>query len=238
MIQNTISTSHMEFNPVYRTRSDVNVSPLALAGMKQSGLCVMKGEGVEFLPTDSFAAVEGKLSDLFPRLFTHLLVSESDETPLSSWLVCIKPSFCKQLVVYSDDSALPCGFDIISACQMSKPKVGFQERTLYLGMIFLDINITYFNPFLTVTREPVPHSVVMQWRPTIPACMQDARSDSEIADDSSDNEASGSKFESALTSVYHQQSESEDEVVDEVINISGNYYFIHKLIILNNTLLF
>ncbi|KAF8797420.1 hypothetical protein BYT27DRAFT_7324273 [Phlegmacium glaucopus] len=37
-----------EFNPVYCLQSDVDISSIALTGMKQSGLCIMKSSGFEF----------------------------------------------------------------------------------------------------------------------------------------------------------------------------------------------
>ena len=107
---------------------------MALTGMKQSGLCVMKDSGFEFCPSDTYSVVDNKLSILFPGLFDWMCNSEPDDATTSSWLVCMKPPR-KSLIVYSDDQTLPTGFDIMTACQLSKSKVGVQNRILYLGKL-------------------------------------------------------------------------------------------------------
>lgn len=125
------------FHPVYRLQSDVDISPVALTGMKQSGLCVMKDSGFEFLPSDTYSIIDAKLRALFPQLFDWMFESEPDDVMTSSWLICMKPPYSrKSLVVYSDDQSLPTGFDIISVCQLAKSKVGAQNRVLYLGKHF------------------------------------------------------------------------------------------------------
>jgi hypothetical protein len=125
----------LSFNPVYRLQSDVDMSSMALTGMKQSGLCVMKDSGFEFLATDTYSTVEDKLRALFPNLFHWLSESEPDDATTSSWLICMKQPYSrKSLIVYSDDQSLPTGFDMITAChQLSKGKLGVQNRVLYLG---------------------------------------------------------------------------------------------------------
>lgn len=111
---------------------------MALTGMKQSGLCVMKDSGFEFLPSDTYSMVDDKLRILFPVLFDWICKSDPDDAITSSWLVCMKPPYTrKSLVVYSDDQTLPTGFDIMTACQLSKTKVGVQNRILYLGKLSL-----------------------------------------------------------------------------------------------------
>jgi hypothetical protein len=55
----------------------------------------------------------------------------------------MKPPYKKNLAVFSDDTTLPCGFDLISACQLGRSKAGVHDRTLYLGTSF-----TFKNPFL------------------------------------------------------------------------------------------
>ena len=122
-----------EFNPIYCLRSDVDISPIALTGMKQSGLCV-KSSGFEFHHTDTYSVVDEKLRNLFPKLFDWLCESESYEETTSSWLICFKPPR-KNLAVFSDDR-LPDGDDIITACQFVNPKVGISQRTLYLGKLY------------------------------------------------------------------------------------------------------
>jgi len=133
--------------------------------MKQFGLCVMRETGFEFCSTDSHSAIDGKLRVLFPKLFDWISESEPDDATASSWLICMKPPYSrKSLVVYSDDQSLPTGFDIFTACQLSKSKVGFQNRVLYLGM---SSAILYFIlNFLVVTRDPVPGRVLRTWRPS------------------------------------------------------------------------
>lgn len=122
------------FFPVYQLQSDVDISPVALTGMKQSGLCVMKDSGFEFHASDSYSLLDSKLCNLFPDLFEWMSKSEPDDATTSSWLVCMKPPYSrKSLVVYSDDRALPTGFDIMTACHLAKTKVGVQNRVLYLG---------------------------------------------------------------------------------------------------------
>ena len=105
--------------------------------MKQSGLCVMKDSGFEFLPSDTYSIIDAKLCALFPQLFDWMFESEPNDVMTSSWLICMKPPYSrKSLVVYSDDQSLPTGFDIISVCQLAKSKVGAQNRVLYLGKHF------------------------------------------------------------------------------------------------------
>ena len=102
--------------------------------MKQSGLCVMKDSGFEFLPSDTYSIVDNKLHNLFPVLFDWMSRFEPDNATTSSWLVCMKPPYTrKSLVIYSDDQTLPTGFDIMTACHLLKAKVGVQNHILYLG---------------------------------------------------------------------------------------------------------
>ncbi len=125
------------FHPVYHLQSDVDISSVALTGMKQSGLCVMKDSGFEFLPSDTYSTINDKLCALFPELFDWMSKSEPADAMTSSWLICMKPPYSrKSLVVFSDDRYLPNGFDIITACQLAKSKVGIQNRILYLGKLF------------------------------------------------------------------------------------------------------
>ena len=122
------------FHPLYQLRSDVDISSTALTGMKQSGLCVMKDSGFEFLPSDTYSIVDNKLRNLFPVLFDWMSRFEPDNATTSSWLVCMKPPYTrKSLVIYSDDQTLPTGFDIMTACHLLKAKVGVQNHILYLG---------------------------------------------------------------------------------------------------------
>jgi hypothetical protein len=131
------------FHPVYSLRSDVDISSVALTGMKQSGLCVMKDSGFEFLTTDTYSDLDDKLRVLFPNLFDWMSESEPDNAINSSWLICTKPPYShKSLAVYSDDRALPTGFDMIAACHLAASKVGVQNRVLYLGKLFYFV---YFN---------------------------------------------------------------------------------------------
>ena len=111
---------------------------MGLTGMKQSGLCVMKDSGFEFLSTNTYSVIDDKLHIFFPKLFDWISESEPSDATTSSWLICIKPPYlCKSLIVYSDNQSLPTGFDIITACQLSKSKVGVQNQVLYLGRPFL-----------------------------------------------------------------------------------------------------
>lgn len=123
------------FHPVYSLQSDVDISSIALTGMKQSGLCIIKRSGFEFHPDDTYSVLDEKLRILFPKLFDWLCESEEYEATTSSWLICMKPPR-KPVAVYSDDR-LPTGMDIITTCQLAKTKVGITHRILYLGKLFL-----------------------------------------------------------------------------------------------------
>jgi hypothetical protein len=129
----------LSFNPVYCLQSDVDTLALALTGMKQSGLCVMKDSGFEFLATDPYSIVEDKLRTIFPNLFDWMSEHEPDDSTTSPWLICMKQAYSrKSLIVCSDDQSLPTGFDIITACNhLAKGKVGVQNRVLYLSICFL-----------------------------------------------------------------------------------------------------
>lgn len=121
---------------MYQLQLDINISAVALTGMKQSGLCVMKDSGFEFLASDMYSMVDNKLQILFPDLFSWISESEPDDAITSSWLVCMKPPYSwKSLVVYSADQALLTGFDIMTACQLAKNKVGVQNQVLYLDKL-------------------------------------------------------------------------------------------------------
>ena len=125
-----------DFNPIYCLQSDVDISSIALTGMKQSGLCVMKSSGFEFHPDDTYSTVDEKLRNLFPKLFDWLCESEPEpyDAPTSSWLVCLKAPR-RDLAVFSDDK-LPTGSDLIDACRLGKPKVGIANRVLFLGKLY------------------------------------------------------------------------------------------------------
>ncbi|KAF8800930.1 hypothetical protein BYT27DRAFT_7227074 [Phlegmacium glaucopus] len=89
------------FRPVYCLRSDVDISPVALTGMKQSSLCLMKDSGFDFLSSDTYSIIDNKLCILFPDLFDWICESEPDDATTSSWLIY--------------DRSLPTGFDIMTA---------------------------------------------------------------------------------------------------------------------------
>lgn len=138
LIQNPLAADEDDsapasFPPVFCLRSEVDVSPMALTGMKQCGLCIINPTGFEFRSTDSYSTVDEKLRNLFPRLFDWICHSEPDTATTSSWLVCMKAPWKNNLVVYSDDAQLPSGLDIIASCQLSKSKSGMKDRVLYLG---------------------------------------------------------------------------------------------------------
>lgn len=140
--------------------------------MKQSGLCVLRESGFEFRSTDTYSTIEDKLRVLFPKLFNWISISEPDDTNTSSWLICMKPPYAKKtLTVYSDDQSLPTGFDIITACQLSKSKVGLKNRVLYLGRPFI-LLIYFILNFFAVTRDPVPSHIVKTWRPSVSSSLR------------------------------------------------------------------
>ena len=93
----------------------------------------MNPAGFEFRSSDNYSMVEEKLCTLFPRLFDWMLDAEPYDSPTSSWLICMKPPYRKNLVVYSNDQQLPTGLDIVTACQLAKSKSGIKDRFLYLG---------------------------------------------------------------------------------------------------------
>ncbi|KAF8801926.1 hypothetical protein BYT27DRAFT_7261566 [Phlegmacium glaucopus] len=184
------------FCPVYSLRSDVDISPVALTGMKQSSLCLMKDSGFDFLSSDTYSIIDNKLHILFPDLFDWICESEPDNATTSSWLICMKPPYSQRsLAVYSDDWSLPTGFDIMTACKLAKSKVGVQNQVLYL-----------------VTREPVPSQILKKWCPIVPLQqISTSNKDSDVEDMSSDD-AKGET--SSLISG------SEDEVEEDIISIS------------------
>ncbi|KIM38494.1 hypothetical protein M413DRAFT_75940, partial [Hebeloma cylindrosporum] len=199
-----------EFNPAYSLQSDVDISSIALTGMKQSGLCVMKSSGFEFHPDDTYATVDGKLQIIFPKLFDWLYESEPDDASTSPWLVCLKGPR-RDLGLYSDDR-LPTGADIIDACRFGKPKVGVSNRILFL-----------------VTRYPVPVEKLEQWRPRISAALASSSKGSDFDDQTSDevnSDASSPTFSPALTTKPSLRRSilrngSEDEVEQDIISISS-----------------
>ena len=167
-----ITVTAPSFNPVYRLRSDVDISSLALTGMKQSGLCVLRESGFEFHSTDTYSMIEDKLRVPFPRLFNWISISEPDDSDTSSWLICMKAPYSKKtLIVYSDDQSLPTGFDIMTACQLSRSKVGLKNRVLYLGTHFILV-IYFILNFLPVTREPVPSRIAIAWHPSVSSTLR------------------------------------------------------------------
>jgi len=124
------------FQPIYSLHSHVDISSVTLTGMKQAGLCIMRDLGFDFHATDTYSMIDEKLRELFPRLFDWLCDTEPYDADTSSWLICMKPPYsCKSLVVFSDDQALPTGFDIMTACQLAKGKVGQSRQILYLGKL-------------------------------------------------------------------------------------------------------
>lgn len=69
-----------------------------------------------------------------------------------------------------------------------------------------------------MTREPVPKQVLQEWRPTVPASTS-KRADSDAEDSSPDNTDDDSPSPSSFPLSHHLR--SEDEVADDIINISG-----------------
>ncbi|KAF8800929.1 hypothetical protein BYT27DRAFT_6808515 [Phlegmacium glaucopus] len=204
------------FHPIYCLQSDVDVSPVALTGMKQSGLCVMKGAGFEFLSTDTYSVIDDKLHNLFPNLFDWIIESEPYDATTSSWLICVRPPYHKSPVMYSDDQSLPTGFDIITTCQLARSKAGVQERVLYL-----------------VTRDRVPNETLKEWRPHASgkrvATLNEGFDVEDGSLDDTDDEISSAipgsvPFPSTQPSLglRHHQNGSEDEVEQDVISISDN----------------
>jgi hypothetical protein len=110
----------------------VDISPVAVTGMIQSGLAVRRNSGFQFRPSDSYSVCDAIIRSQFPRLFDYIDEHDNDEAIESPWLVCLKPPYKKSLVVYSTDR-IPTAFDIISSCQTAKRKAGISERTLYLS---------------------------------------------------------------------------------------------------------
>ena len=69
-----------------------------------------------------------------------------------------------------------------------------------------------------MTREPVPKQVLQEWRPTVPASTSKS-TDSDAEDSSPDNTDDDSPSPFPLSQRRHLR--SEDEVADDIINISG-----------------
>jgi len=74
--------------------------------------------------------------------------------------------------------------------------------------------------FISVTREPVPKQVLQEWRPTVPASTS-KRADSDAEDSSPENTDNDSPSPFPLSQQHHLR--SEDEVADDIINISGTW---------------
>ncbi|KIJ92423.1 hypothetical protein K443DRAFT_13620 [Laccaria amethystina LaAM-08-1] len=194
------------FQPAYALRSDVDISSVALTGMKQSGLCVTKSSGFTFHPDDSYPILDAKLQELFPKLFTWLWNAEADDATTSSWLICMKPPR-RNLAVYSDDR-LPTGMDIIDACKLANTKVGISYWTLFL-----------------VTRYPVLAATLLEWKPRI-SLAQDPAMNKDSSVDDSDNDTPSPTFStvplpSNQRSLQCRHDRSEDEVEQDIISISS-----------------
>ncbi|EDR01646.1 uncharacterized protein LACBIDRAFT_310593 [Laccaria bicolor S238N-H82] len=194
------------FLPAYALQSDVDISSVALTGMKQSGLCVTKSSGFDFHPDDSYPILDTKLQALFPKLFTWLWKAEPDDATTSSWLICMKPPR-RNLAVYSDDR-LPTGMDIIDACKLANTKVGVSHRTLFL-----------------VTRYPVPAATLLEWKPRI-SLAQDpvVNKDSDVDDTDNDTPSptlSAIPLPCTQRSLRPRHVRSEDEVEQDIISISS-----------------
>lgn len=127
------------FSPVYATRNEVDVTPTALVGLMQVGLCKVSGkDGFLFTDCDSYDDINDKLRIHFTELFNYFdsrppLIGF--EATLSPWLVCIKRSGHKAgVLVLSNDTSKPNGQDIITAATINRNKGNFTETVLYLGM--------------------------------------------------------------------------------------------------------
>ena len=207
------------FLPVYCLRSDIDISSLGLTGMKQSGLCVRKDSGFEFRSTDSYSMVEDKLRAVFPKLFDWIAKYEPDDATTSSWLICMKSPYSRRsLIVYSDDQDLPTGSDIITACQLSRGKVGVQNRVLYLGtqISFLLCGFYFMltrllHPFI-VTREPVPSRILMTWRPSVVSTKGATSKDFEHALELEDTSLDEMEDESIGHSLDHRTISNKEDV--------------------------
>ena len=148
IIQNPVALDNSStFHTVYCLQHEVDISPVALAGMRQSGLCVMSRTGFEFLQSDTYSTIDEKLRNLFPKVFDWIIEKEPSDAITSSWLICMKAPYRKDLLVISDDQSLPTvtGSDIITACQLAKSKAGVQDRVLYLGKYF---HSTHLKPYI------------------------------------------------------------------------------------------
>ena len=87
------------FHPAYHLRSEVDISPIAVTGMIQSGLAVRRNSGFQFCPSDSYSVCDAIIWSQFPRLFDYINEHNDDEVSESPWLVCLKPPYKKSLVV-------------------------------------------------------------------------------------------------------------------------------------------
>ena len=215
--------------------------------MKQFGLCIMKGTGFEFHAGDTYSTIDEKLRNLFPKLFDWICESKPyDTTPsLSSWLICMKPPYRKHLIVFSDDQALPTGFDIITACQLGKSKAGVHDRILYLGKplaYYYSDESTFVTKWLSivilVTRDRVPQETLKTWRPRISSQRpsihwQAVQNGSDIDDEfDSDNSSDGTSSPTFIPVPFPctqlpshpgpSRNRSEDEVAQDIISISSS----------------
>lgn len=127
------------FSPVYATKTEADVTPSALVGLIQNGLCKVSKAGYIFNVDDTFHTVDTQLRLEFPLLFAHLdaiIPSGEFEAKLSPWLICIKRSGHQSgVLVYSSDhdGKPPNGQEVIIASTINKNKTTFTECTLFLG---------------------------------------------------------------------------------------------------------
>ena len=153
------------------------------------------------------------------------------------FIICMRPPYRKSLVVYSDNQSLPMGFDIITACQLSKSKAG--HRCPWQGFIpgWASLFKTKINLFIwgtiIVTCDCVPSAILKKWRPSATR-NRPSEQDNGFDDDKDDgslDDADNTEFFSPLASgpvllpstqpalaVGHHHNGSENE---EVISISG-----------------
>ena len=119
----------------------------------------------------------------------------------------------------------------MTACQLAKNKVGVQNQVLYLDKLWFSVLIYLvhyinFDIYILVTREPIPSQILKKWCPIVPLQgLSTSKRDSGIENLSSDaSEDSPSSpiagpFLLPPPSQLHQN-RSEDEVAEDIINIS------------------
>ena len=100
----------------------------------QHRLCVYNEDGYYFRCHETFEELNARLKELFLTVFTAMESWDYLNGRLSLWLICSKQcGHNKGVIVFSNDSRLPNGLDIITASQNGKARSNYNEGILFIG---------------------------------------------------------------------------------------------------------